>query len=183
MVPLFIYEALGEREFQTKSDVNGNYSFRDLPSGKFTIWADLPPNLVLGELILDVPVPFLEVAAGACGEYQIKALPTGRISGQVLAKGGTGVSGWDASDIQLFRADSTRRMRGLGTIEAGGIFRKMADTFEFKHVGIHVGRPRLLKLVDAAKILELRESGLGWREIAAELKVSVGTLYNKLRVS
>jgi hypothetical protein len=45
--------------------------------------------------------------------------------------------------------------------------------------GIHVGRPRLL--VDAAKIRELLESGRGFREIAAELKVSVGILYNKLR--
>jgi DNA invertase Pin-like site-specific DNA recombinase len=44
--------------------------------------------------------------------------------------------------------------------------------------GIHVGRPSVS--VDSAKIRELRESGLGWREIAAELKVSVGTLYNKL---
>jgi DNA invertase Pin-like site-specific DNA recombinase len=43
--------------------------------------------------------------------------------------------------------------------------------------GIHVGRPSVK--VDAEKIRELRESGLGWREIAAELKVSVGTLYNK----
>jgi DNA invertase Pin-like site-specific DNA recombinase len=45
--------------------------------------------------------------------------------------------------------------------------------------GIHVGRPSVQ--LDAAKIRELRESGLGFREIAAELKVSVGTLYNRLR--
>jgi DNA invertase Pin-like site-specific DNA recombinase len=45
--------------------------------------------------------------------------------------------------------------------------------------GIHVGRPPVS--VDSAKIRELRESGLGWREIAAELKVSVGTIYNKTR--
>lgn len=46
-----------------------------------------------------------------------------------------------------------------------------------KSRGIHVGRPSVH--VDSAKIRELRESGLGWREIAAELKVSVGTLYNR----
>jgi DNA invertase Pin-like site-specific DNA recombinase len=45
--------------------------------------------------------------------------------------------------------------------------------------GIHVGRPSVQ--VDAAKIRELRDSGLGWREIAKELKVSVGTIYNKMR--
>jgi DNA invertase Pin-like site-specific DNA recombinase len=50
-----------------------------------------------------------------------------------------------------------------------------------KNRGIHVGRPSVQ--VDSAKIRELRESGRGWREIAVELKVSVGTLYNRFRTS
>ena len=49
-----------------------------------------------------------------------------------------------------------------------------------KSKGIHVGRPRVL--VEAAKVRVLRDSGLGWREIAAELGVSVGTLYNAIRI-
>jgi DNA invertase Pin-like site-specific DNA recombinase len=48
-----------------------------------------------------------------------------------------------------------------------------------KSKGIHVGRPHVL--VNADKIRAMRESGLGWRNIAQELKVSVGTLYNALR--
>jgi hypothetical protein len=96
---------LGVQEFHAKSGVDGRFSFRDLPPGEYTIWADLPPKLVLGEYILDRPVPSLVVAANACGEYDIKAFPTGRISGQVRAQDGTGVTGWDATDIQLFRAD------------------------------------------------------------------------------
>lgn len=125
---------LGEREFQTKTDVNGNYSFRDLPPGKFTIWADLPPNLVLGELILDVPVPSVDVAADSCGEYQVKALPTGRISGQVLAKDGTGVSGWKATDIQLFRADKYKENARTWDDRGWWNFPKDGGYFEFKHV-------------------------------------------------
>ena len=125
---------LGEREFQTKTDANGNYSFRDLPPGKFTIWADLPANLALGEFILDVPVPSVAVAADACGEYQIKALPTGRISGQVLAKDGTGVSGWDASDIQLFRADRYKENARSWDDRGWWNFPKDGGYFEFKHV-------------------------------------------------
>jgi hypothetical protein len=125
---------LGEREFQTKSDANGNYSFRDLPPGKFTIWADLPPKLVLGELILDVPVPHVEVVADACGEYQVKALPTGRISGQVLAKDGNGVSGWDATDIQLFRADKYKEDARTWDDRGWWNFPKAGGYFEFKHV-------------------------------------------------
>ena len=57
--------------------------------------------------------------------------------------------------------------------------RVTAGMHHAKSRGIHVGRPRVQ--VDAEKIRELRESGLGWREIAAELKVSVGTLYNRAR--
>ena len=49
-----------------------------------------------------------------------------------------------------------------------------------KSKGIHVGRPRVL--VNAAKIAELRGAGRGWREIAQELHVSVGTLYNVTRI-
>lgn len=45
--------------------------------------------------------------------------------------------------------------------------------------GIHVGRPRVA--IDPATIHALRESGLGWRSVAQELGVSVGTLYNKLK--
>jgi DNA invertase Pin-like site-specific DNA recombinase len=48
-----------------------------------------------------------------------------------------------------------------------------------KSRGIHVGRPSVQ--VDAARIKALRDLGLGSREIAVELKVSVGTLYNKLK--
>lgn len=125
---------LGRQEFQTKSDINGNYSFRDLPPGTYTVWADLPPNLALGESIIDVPVPSVGVVADACGEYQIKALPTGRISGQVLAKDGTGVSGWDASDIQLFRADRYKANAQTWYDRGWWNFPKDGGYFEFKHV-------------------------------------------------
>jgi hypothetical protein len=42
-----------------------------------------------------------------------------------------------------------------------------------KSRGVHIGRPSVQ--VDAAKIRELREPGLGWRDIAKEPKVSVGS--------
>src|SRR5713226_4980158 len=41
--------------------------------------------------------------------------------------------------------------------------------------GKRLGRPR--KNVDAARIATLRSQGLGWRAVAAELGVGVGTLY------
>jgi hypothetical protein len=108
----------------------------DMLFGTFlhTVWADLPPKLILGEYILDRPVPSLVVAADACGEYEIKALPTGRISGQVLAKDGTGVSGWDASDIQLFRADKYKENARAWEDRGWLNFPKDRGYFEFKHV-------------------------------------------------
>jgi DNA invertase Pin-like site-specific DNA recombinase len=41
--------------------------------------------------------------------------------------------------------------------------------------GKRLGRPRVK--VDAARIVALRASGLSWQKIAAELGVSVGTVY------
>ncbi|HEV2400130.1 MAG TPA: hypothetical protein VGS27_24540 [Candidatus Sulfotelmatobacter sp.] len=125
---------LGVQEFHATSDVDGRYIFRELPPGKYSVWADLPPKLVLGEYILDGPVPSLVVAADACGEYDIKALPTGRISGQVRAQDETGVSGWDATDIQLFRADRyTEKPTGWGDTGWRN-FPKDGGYFFFDHV-------------------------------------------------
>jgi DNA invertase Pin-like site-specific DNA recombinase len=57
--------------------------------------------------------------------------------------------------------------------------RVIAGMRHAKSKGIHVGRPRVH--VEAAKVRTMREAGIAWREIAKELKVSVGTLYNALR--
>jgi DNA invertase Pin-like site-specific DNA recombinase len=42
--------------------------------------------------------------------------------------------------------------------------------------GKRIGRPR--KIVDAAKIAQLRQKGVPWRAIAVRLGVSVGTAYS-----
>lgn len=41
--------------------------------------------------------------------------------------------------------------------------------------GKQLGRPR--KVVDATRIAELRAQGVGWKRIAGELKVGIGTIY------
>jgi DNA invertase Pin-like site-specific DNA recombinase len=48
-----------------------------------------------------------------------------------------------------------------------------------KSRGKRLGRPRVN--VDAARIASLRASGLSWPKIAAELGVSVGTVYQAAR--
>jgi DNA invertase Pin-like site-specific DNA recombinase len=44
-----------------------------------------------------------------------------------------------------------------------------------KAKGRKLGRPR--KVLDTARIAALRAQGIGWKRIAAEMKVGVGTLY------
>ena len=41
--------------------------------------------------------------------------------------------------------------------------------------GKRLGRPRLV--VDASRVAALRAQGLGWKKIAVELGIGVGTLY------
>jgi DNA invertase Pin-like site-specific DNA recombinase len=41
--------------------------------------------------------------------------------------------------------------------------------------GKHLGRPRMI--VDVRRIAALRAQGLGWKKIATELGIGVGTLY------
>jgi DNA invertase Pin-like site-specific DNA recombinase len=48
-----------------------------------------------------------------------------------------------------------------------------------KAKGKRLGRPRVV--VDAGRIAALRAQGLGWKRIAAEMKVGVGTLYRLAR--
>jgi DNA invertase Pin-like site-specific DNA recombinase len=45
--------------------------------------------------------------------------------------------------------------------------------------GKRLGRPRLS--VDSARIAELRAHGAGWKRIAAEMGIGVGTLYRLSR--
>ena len=45
--------------------------------------------------------------------------------------------------------------------------------------GKRLGRPR--KLLDTAKIAALRAKGVGWKRIAAELGVGVGTIHQASR--
>jgi hypothetical protein len=55
------------QEFDTKSDSDGSYRFRELPPGKYSISADLPRSLALGDQFFKLPNKPFSVAADACG--------------------------------------------------------------------------------------------------------------------
>jgi len=122
-----------EQTYQTKSDADGNYSFPDLLPGKYSISVDLPPNLVLDQHIAFSSVPTVVVAPEACGEYFLDAVPTGQISGRIVSRGG-GVSGYHATDIQLFRADRYKEHADGWDDRGWWAFPKDGGYFLFDHV-------------------------------------------------
>lgn len=97
-----------DHAFETKSDGDGRYSFRDLPAGEYSVSVDLPAGFVLvGDTIDSLPKT-LVVAADACGEHDLIALPTAQISGRVVAPNRSGIGDRPAAGVMLVRADRYR---------------------------------------------------------------------------
>jgi hypothetical protein len=76
------------KSFETRTDPQGAYAFSHLPPGKYQVSADLPPELELGNLILDGPVERFELPRHCCFENDLYALPSGRIRGAVVGPDG-----------------------------------------------------------------------------------------------
>jgi hypothetical protein len=123
-----------EQSYTATTNAQGNYSFSNLPAGEYSVSADLPPNLILGSLLLRTPVPPFKVATNACGEYDLNAFPTGRISGRVVGPDGEAVSGWDAAPLHLFRSDRYKDRGDGWEDEAWRSFPESAGSFVFDHV-------------------------------------------------
>jgi DNA invertase Pin-like site-specific DNA recombinase len=60
-------------------------------------------------------------------------------------------------------------------VKAAFVERVKAGLRNARAKGKRLGRPR--SLVDASRVAALRSQGLGWKKIAAQLGVGVGTLY------
>jgi hypothetical protein len=114
--------------FDAKTDSNGVYAFYGVPEGKYKISAELPPNLEIAQMILDDPLPPIELPTGACYEYDVTAYPTGSITGRVLGPDGKPVS---FADLQLFRPGRYGEKVRAGWMESQD---REKGFFEFKHV-------------------------------------------------
>jgi hypothetical protein len=89
--------------------------------------AALPDGLEIGQMILSDPVPPLKLPAKACYEYDVEAMPTGRIRGQVLDPEGTPLR---SASVELFRADQYKEdVRGWWEFQGDD-----QSHFEFLHV-------------------------------------------------
>lgn len=113
--------------FATSSDANGVYTFFDVHAGQYQFTANLPVRMELTQKTLNGPLPTFKIPNGACYEYNVDALPTGRIHGSVRGPDGKPLAN---ASVELYRAGAYDNARpGLWG------FQGPKGTFEFDHVG------------------------------------------------
>lgn len=88
-------------QFQTVSDDNGEFRFYNLPRGVYHFEADLPPDLKIGQTILQTPPPPINLGWNQCFESNITALPTGQIEAEVAGPDGRSL---DFLHVDLYSA-------------------------------------------------------------------------------
>ncbi|HUO33470.1 MAG TPA: hypothetical protein VMU43_00620 [Candidatus Acidoferrum sp.] len=113
--------------FSTATDDYGVYSFYGVHAGKYVLTARLPARMELSERTVSGPLPPIEIPEGACYEFNIDALPTGKIRGSVLAANGKPLP---LASVELYRAghyaDSQPGLWG---------FQSEKGFFEFSNIG------------------------------------------------
>ena len=92
----------GSKSYESKTDEYGVYEFKRLPPGTYQVSADLPPNLTLSDRILDKPPSSFELPRNSSFEYDLDALPTGRIRGRVVGPDGKPLA---ITSVELYGAD------------------------------------------------------------------------------
>jgi hypothetical protein len=78
----------GQKSYETKTDERGAYAFAQLPPGTYQVSADLPPDLTLGDRTSDRPPSPFELPRNSSFDYDLNALPTGRICGYAVGPDG-----------------------------------------------------------------------------------------------
>lgn len=113
--------------FATSTDSSGIYTFYDVHAGQYQFTANLPVRMELTQKTLNGPLPTFKIPNGACYEYNVDALPTGRIHGSVRGPNGKPLAN---ASVELYRAGAYEDSRpGLWG------FQGPKGDFEFDHVG------------------------------------------------
>ncbi|MGA9963657.1 MAG: carboxypeptidase-like regulatory domain-containing protein [Terriglobales bacterium] len=112
------------KSFEAKTDEHGAYAFEALPKGTYRVSADLPSTLEVAQSGREPSV--FEVQDRSCYENDITAMPTGRITGRVIAPDGAPLR---STSVELYRAD-------LYSEEQGGAsaYQDESKPFEFAHL-------------------------------------------------
>ncbi len=123
---------VGKRSFETKTDEHGVYAFPRLPRGRYEVSADLPPGLAIAQQFGQDPVPPFDLPSRSSFEYDIYALPTGRISGKVIGTDGQPLR---TAEVDLYRLSGYReRKSGLWSLQGEGKPGEKWKPFEFYHL-------------------------------------------------
>ena len=113
--------------FSTSTGPDGVYSFYDVHSGEYHFSASLPARMELSERTLPGALPPFKIPNGACYEYNVDALPLGKIRGAVLGPDGKPLK---VASVELYRAEKYKDTEpGLWG------FQGAKGEFEFDHVG------------------------------------------------
>ncbi len=113
--------------FSTATDADGVYSFYDVHAGDYHLTANLPARMELTEKTLPGALPPVKIPAGACDEFDIDALPTGKIRGSVLGPDGKPLH---LASVELYRSNRYEDARpGLWGFQGD------KGVFEFDHIG------------------------------------------------
>ena len=113
--------------FATSTGPDGVYSFYDVHAGEYQYTADLPARFEFTQKTLKGGLPPFRIPSGACFEYNVSALPTGKIRGGVLGPDGKPLQ---LASVELYRADRYDDSKpGLWAFQGDN------GKFEFDHIG------------------------------------------------
>jgi hypothetical protein len=113
--------------FSTSTGPDGVYTFYDVHAGEYIYTADLPARFEFTQKTLHGGLPPFRIPNGACFEYNVNALPTGKIRGSVL---GPDKKPLAIASVELYRADRYDDSQpGLWG------FQGSKGVFEFDHIG------------------------------------------------
>jgi hypothetical protein len=113
--------------FATSTGPDGVYTFYDVHAGEYIYTADLPARFEFTQKTLHGGLPPFRIPNGACFEYNVNALPTGKIRGSVLGPDKKPLS---IASVELYRADRYDDSQpGLWS------FQGSKGIFEFDHIG------------------------------------------------
>ena len=113
--------------FATSSGPDGVYTFYDVHAGQYQFLANLPARMELSLKTLPGALPPIRIPNDACYEYNVDALPLGKIRGSVL---GPDKKPLPIASVELYRADRYADSQpGLWG------FQGAKREFEFDHIG------------------------------------------------
>jgi len=113
--------------FATSTGPDGVYTFYDVHAGQYQFLASLPARMELSLKTLPGALPPIRIPGDACYEYNVDALPLGKIRGSVL---GPDKKPLPIASVELYRADHySDSQPGLWG------FQGAKREFEFDHIG------------------------------------------------